>query len=48
MVYEDIVSSVICVNEVAEYDISNYGVIKPNYEDSNIKIKDIVEKPSIA
>ena len=48
MLYEDIGSSVIGVNEVAEEDISKYGVIEPNYEDSNINIKDIVEKPSIA
>jgi UTP--glucose-1-phosphate uridylyltransferase len=48
MVYKDIGSSVIGVNEVAEEDISKYGVIEPNYEDSNIKINNIVEKPSIA
>jgi|TARA_B100001093_G_scaffold428804_1_gene423771 UTP--glucose-1-phosphate uridylyltransferase len=47
IVYESLGSSVIGVNEVPQDEISKYGVIDPKYVDSNIKVNNIVEKPSI-
>ncbi|MGD7023383.1 UTP--glucose-1-phosphate uridylyltransferase GalU [Rossellomorea vietnamensis] len=48
--FEDKQSSIIGVQEVADQDVSKYGVIAPendNYSGNLVKIKDLVEKPSL-
>ncbi|TYS12939.1 UTP--glucose-1-phosphate uridylyltransferase GalU [Rossellomorea vietnamensis] len=48
--FEDKQSSIIGVQQVADQDVSKYGVIAPedeNYEGNLVKIKDLVEKPSL-
>jgi len=47
-VYEDLDSSVIGVNEVSKEDISKYGVIDPEYINSDIRIKNLIEKPDLS
>jgi UTP--glucose-1-phosphate uridylyltransferase len=47
-VYEDLGSSVIGVNEVSKEDISKYGVIDPEYINSDIRIKNLIEKPDLS
>ncbi|BCB05764.1 UTP--glucose-1-phosphate uridylyltransferase GalU [Bacillus sp. KH172YL63] len=48
--FEEKQSSIIGVQEVADKDVSKYGVISPEDSSSNdnlVKIKDLVEKPSL-